>query len=74
MSMAESGFTPARALLDHRRARFAQRLYSRPQRGQGPEEILERRSTLTSRLKEAARVERRGGVGRETGMGRWQEV
>ena len=28
---------------------------------QGPEEILERRSTLTSRLKEAARVERRGG-------------
>ena len=59
--MAESGFTPARALLDHRRARFAQRLYARPQGGQGPEEILERRSTLTSRLKEAARVERRGG-------------
>jgi hypothetical protein len=40
--MAESGFTPARALLDHRRARFAQRLYARPQGGQGPEEILER--------------------------------
>ena len=59
--MAESGFTPARALLDHRRARFAQKLYTRPQGGQGPEEILERRSTLTSRLKEAARVERRGG-------------
>ena len=37
--MAESGFTPARALLDHRRARFAQRLYARPQTGQGPEEI-----------------------------------
>ena len=26
--MAESGFTPARALLDHRRACFAQRLYA----------------------------------------------
>ena len=43
--MAESGFTPARALLDRRRARFAQRLYARPQGGQGPEEILEREST-----------------------------
>ena len=59
--MAESGFTPARALLDHRRARFAQRLYARPQGGRGPLEILERGSNLTSRLKEAARVERRGG-------------
>ena len=41
----------------------SQRLYARPQGGQGPEEILERESTLTSRLKEAARVEtrRRGG-------------
>ena len=29
--MAESGFTLARALLDHRRARFAQRLYARSQ-------------------------------------------
>ena len=29
--IAESGFTPARALLDHRRACFAQRLYGRPQ-------------------------------------------
>ena len=28
---------------------------------QAPEEILERESTLTARLKEAARVERRGG-------------
>ena len=37
--MAESGFTPTGALLDHQRARFAQRLYARPQRGQGPEEI-----------------------------------
>ena len=59
--MAESGFTPARALLDHRRARFAQRLYARAQRSQGPEEILERESTLTARLKEATQVERRGG-------------
>ena len=29
----ESGFTPARALLNHRRARFAQRLYARPRGG-----------------------------------------
>ena len=58
--MAESGFTPARALLDHRWARFAQRLYARPQGGPGPEEILGGESTLTSRLKEAAPVERRG--------------
>ena len=33
--MAESGFTPARALLDHQRARFAQRLIARPQRVRG---------------------------------------
>ena len=63
--MAESGFAPARALLDHRRDRFAQRLYARTQGGQGPEEILERESTLTARLKEAARVERRGGSAEE---------
>ena len=37
--MAEGGFTPARALLNHRRARFAQRLYARTQGGQGPEEV-----------------------------------
>ena len=48
--MAESGFTPARALLSHRRARFAQRPNARPQGGPGPEEILERESTLTARL------------------------
>ena len=59
--MAESGITPGRALLDHRRARFAQQLYARPQGGQGPEDILGGESTLTTRLKETVRVERRGG-------------
>ena len=68
--MAESGFTPTRALLDHRRARFAQRLYARPPGGQGPEEILERKSTLTARLKQAARVDRRGG---STEKPEWEE-
>ena len=58
--MTESGFTPARALLDHRRARFAQRLYARPQGDQGPEKILKRQSTLAARLKEATRVGRGG--------------
>ena len=62
--MAESGFMPARALLDLRRARITQRLFARPRGGQGPEEILERVWTLTSRLKEAARVEKRGGGSR----------
>ena len=61
--MAESGFTPARALLDHRQARFAQRLYARPQGGQGPEEILERESTL----REAARVGREGSAEKDEG-------
>ena len=56
--MAESGFTPARALLDHRRARFAQRLIARPQGGQGPEEILDR--SITARLKNPERIERGG--------------
>ena len=28
--VAESGFTPARALLDHQRTQFAQRLYANP--------------------------------------------
>ena len=44
-----------RALLDHRRARFAQRPYAGPGPGGDSGE-----SALTSRLKEAARVERRG--------------
>ena len=38
----ESGHTPARPLLDYRKARFAQRLLARPQGGGGPEGILER--------------------------------
>ena len=37
---AESGHTPARALLDYRQSRFVQ-LHARPLRGGGPEEILE---------------------------------
>ena len=49
---AESGLTPARALLDHRQARFTQRLYARPREGGGPEEILAReRAALTTRLR-----------------------
>ena len=49
---AESGLTPARALLDHRQALFAQRLQSRPAGGSpGPEVIMERRgAALTDRL------------------------
>ena len=38
---AESGLTPARALLDHRQARFAQTLQARAQDGGGPEEIFD---------------------------------
>ena len=37
---AESALPPARALLDHRQARFALRLLARPQEGGGQEEIL----------------------------------
>ena len=49
--VAESGLTPARALLDHRQASFTRRLFTRPQGGEGPEEILERRElALTTRL------------------------
>ena len=58
--MAESGFTPAWALLDHWRARFAQHLIARPQEGQGPEEILDRSADITARLQNAARIERGG--------------
>ena len=51
----ESGLTPARALLDHRKARFAQRLHARPRDGGGPEEILDREgATITGRLRAAA--------------------
>ena len=56
---AESGFTPARALLNHRRAGFVQRLYARPRGGQGPEEILSRENAaLTTRA--AAAIGRDG--------------
>ena len=44
--MAESGFTPAKAFIDHRRARFAQRLITRPRGGRGPDGILDRNVTL----------------------------
>ena len=40
-------------LLDHRRARFAQRLLARLQGGQSPEVILERESTLIALLRGA---------------------
>ena len=49
---AQSGLTPARALLDHRQARFTQRLYAPPRDGGGPEEILSREgAAATARLK-----------------------
>ena len=41
---AESGFTPARALLNRRQARFSQTLHVKPRNGQVPEEILTRES------------------------------
>ena len=51
----ESGLKPARALLNHRQAKFAQRLYARPQGGGKPEEIPTReQSAPTTRLRAAA--------------------
>ena len=50
---AESGLTPARALLDFRQARFALRLMARPENGGGQEEILRKRAAgLTARIRE----------------------
>lgn len=50
----ESGLTPARAHLNFRQARLAQRPLTRPQSQSGPEEIMQRRgSALTERLPEA---------------------
>lgn len=46
----ESGLVPARALLDHRQARFGLRLLARPQNVGGQEEILERRAELRGRI------------------------
>lgn len=55
--VAESGLTPARALLDRRQTRFTQRLYARPRDGDGPEENLTReRAALTMRLRTVASV------------------
>ena len=65
---AESKFTPARALLNHRQARFAQRLFSRPRGQQGPEEAVERRgAALTTRLWGAATLR----PGKTTEEQRW---
>ena len=60
--IAESGFAPARALLDHRRSRFAQHLIARPHEGQGPEEILDRIATIAAGLKGAAGIKSGGTV------------
>ena len=57
---AESGLTPARALLDHTQVRFALRLLARLQGGGGQEEIMEKRnSALTARIRERAGLKRR---------------
>ena len=51
----ESGHVPARALLDNRQSRFAQRLLARPQGGGGPEGILERSNgAVVQRLRTAS--------------------
>ena len=56
---AESGLTPAQALLYHRQARFAQRLHARPQDDGGPEEILDQGgAAITERLRAAAGTKR----------------
>ena len=56
---AESGLAPAGALLNHRQASFTQRLFARPQGGEGPEEILKRHnSALTTRLRATAALRR----------------
>ena len=52
--MAESGLTPARALVNRRLAKFIQRLYAGPRGGRGPEEILTREgSAFTVSLRAA---------------------
>ena len=53
--VAESDLTPARALLDHRQARFARKLLTRPQGGGSGPEIMKRGSSaLTNRLRTAS--------------------
>ena len=55
----ESGLTPARTLLDHRQAQFAQRLHARPLDWGGPEEILDQEGvTITTWLRAAAGTRR----------------
>ena len=58
---AMSALPPARALFlfDHRQARFALRLLARPRDSGGHEEILERKSSLTARIKERCGLGRR---------------
>ena len=57
---AESGLTPARALLDHTQARFALRLLARPQGGGGAGgDHGEENSALTARIRERAGLKRR---------------
>jgi ribonuclease HI len=54
---AESGLTPARALLNHRQAMFSHRLIARPKDGGGPEEILTREGAeLSQRLRTATGI------------------
>ena len=65
----ESGLTPARALLNHHQARFTQRLYAKPRNsdgiGDGPEILVGENSDLTTRLRAAAGLGRRGTVERQ---------
>ena len=56
---AESGLTLARALLDHRQARFAHRLLAQPRDGGGAEETLTREgAAITTRVKTAGGTRR----------------
>ena len=59
MVVTESSLVPARALLNYRQSRFAQRLHARPRDGEGPEEILEREAgtALTARLRVVASLQ-----------------
>lgn len=56
---AESKLTPARALLNLRQARFAQRLLSRPRNQWGPEEVQDSRKQQFCAMKRRPRS--RGG-------------
>lgn len=60
---AESGLTPARALLDHHQARFAQRLLSRPQSGGGPRGFLRDSGAFARRLNAAPGTKGQTGLG-----------